>query len=72
MQNPVHVQVRQGMGKEGRKVSIYAKIKNGNVVVMEMLVNDMRKVQEWLERHPGEYDAYEIKYKREKGWQDNG
>lgn len=72
MQNPVHVQVRQGMGKEDLKVSIYAKIKKGDSVVMEMLVNDMRKVQEWLERHPGEYDAYEIKYKRENGGQDNG
>lgn len=53
-------------------MSIYAKVKNGDTVLIEMLVNDMQKVIDWLVRHAGEYDAYEIKYKRENGGQDNG
>lgn len=52
------------MGTEGEEVSIYAKIKNGNEVIKEMLVQDMATVVDWLARHFGEYDAYEIKYRK--------
>lgn len=45
-------------------MSIYAKIKNGNEVIKEMLVQDMATVVDWLTRHFGEYDAYEIKYRK--------
>lgn len=30
----------------------------------EMLVQDMATVEDWLKRHFGEYDAYEIKFRK--------
>ena len=45
-------------------MSVYAKIKNGNEVIKEMLVSDILSVVDWLRQHHGEYDGYEIKYRK--------
>ena len=45
-------------------MSVYAKIKNGNEVIKEMLVSDILSVVDWLRKHHGEYDGYEIKYRK--------
>jgi hypothetical protein len=45
-------------------MSVYARITKGDAVVNEMLVTDIGTVMDWLTRHKGEYDGYEIKYRK--------